>query len=95
MHNGETVPNMTTAATASTIQDKEVTSSSDDITGQTPPEESMNMEQEEVTEQVMEIDTIPNNLQWSSALFLLGIKEKHKLTQVTWLIVSQNLHIKM
>ena len=83
MHNDETVPNMTTAATASTIQDKEVTSSSDDITSQTPLEESMNMEQEEVTDQAMEIDTLPDNLQRSSALSLLRLKEKHKLTQVT------------
>ena len=31
----------------------------------------------------MEIDTSHENLQRSSALFLLGLKEKHKLTQAT------------
>ena len=80
MHNDGIEPNMIVAAST---RDKEVFTSGNDTSDYTPTEESINTGQDEISDQAMEIDTSPENLQRSSALFLLGLKEKHKLTQVT------------
>ena len=80
MHNDGIEPNMIVAAST---RDKEVSTSGNDTSDYTPTEESINTGQDEISDQAMEIDTSPENLQRSSALFLLGLKEKHKLTQVT------------
>jgi len=84
MHNdGIVEPNM--MVVAATTPDKEaVPTSGNETTDHVPTEDSiMYTDQDDIDDHAMEIDTSHENLQRSSALFLLGLKEKHKLTQAT------------